>query len=169
MSLAELRGRWVVLYFYPRDDTPGCTVEACEFTAAKAAFQKLDAVIYGCSPDPAAAHQKFIARHRLGIGLLTDADRAVMKRYGAWGKKVMYGKQVEGVIRSTVLIAPDGRVAFHWPKVQAAGHAAAVREKLEELVGGARPAPAVRKSTKKAAKKAAKKAPRKSGLGGGGS
>src|SRR5678815_909513 len=101
VSLPDLAGRWVVLYFYPRDDTPGCTIEACEFTAALPAFRGLDAVVFGCSADAAASHQKFVAKYKLGIGLLTDADRSVMKAYGAWGRKVLYGKQVEGVIRST--------------------------------------------------------------------
>jgi peroxiredoxin Q/BCP len=142
VSLASLAGRWVVLYFYPRDDTPGCTVEACDFTVARAALATLDAVVYGCSADSPASHQRFIAKHRLGIRLLSDADRSVMKAYGAWGKKVMYGKQVEGVIRSTVLIAPDGRVAHHWPSVKAAGHAEQVRVKLAALQGGEAAAPA---------------------------
>jgi peroxiredoxin Q/BCP len=169
-ALSSLRGRWVVLYFYPKDDTPGCTVEACEFTAALPAFRGLDAVVYGCSADSAAAHVKFIAKYTLGIGLLTDVDRAVMKKYGAWGKKVMYGKEVEGVIRSTVLIAPDGVVAHHWPKVKAEGHAEAVRNKLVELQGGATAAAAAKKKvaktkvTKKKVKKvAAKKVAKRKG------
>jgi peroxiredoxin Q/BCP len=153
VSLQDLRGRWVVLYFYPKDDTPGCTVEACEFTAALPAFRGLDAVVYGCSADGASAHQKFIAKHKLGIGLLTDADKKVMKAYGAYGKKLMYGKEVEGVIRSTVLIAPDGVIAHHWPKVKAEGHAEAVRDALAALQGGAAKAPAA------AAKKPAAKKP----------
>ena len=164
VALPDLAGRWVVLYFYPKDDTPGCTVEACEFTAAMPAFRGLDAVVYGCSADAASAHQKFTAKYKLGIGLLTDADRAVMKSYGAWGKKVMYGKQVEGVIRSTVVIAPDGRLAHHWPKVKAEGHAEQVRAKLAELQGGSAPAakpvgkPAAAKRARPAAGKPAKKA-----------
>lgn len=132
----DLRGRWVVLYFYPRDDTPGCTKEACEFTAALPDFRNLGCEVFGCSADSASAHLKFIAKYRLGIRLLTDADKAVMKAYGAYGKKVMYGKPVEGVIRSTVLLAPDGTVAHHWAKVKAEGHAEQVRQKLAELQGG---------------------------------
>ncbi|MBM3961238.1 MAG: peroxiredoxin [Planctomycetes bacterium] len=167
VALQDLRGRWVVLYFYPKDDTPGCTVEACEFTAALPAFHGLDAVVYGCSADGAAAHTKFIAKHKLGIGLLTDADKKVMKAYGAYGKKLMYGKEVEGVIRSTVLIAPDGVVAQHWPKVKAEGHAEAVRAALAALQGGAvapaaaakKPAKAPAPATKVAAKPAAAKKP----------
>jgi peroxiredoxin Q/BCP len=150
VALPDLRGRWVVLYFYPKDDTPGCTVEACEFTAAKAAFADLDAVVLGCSADSAAAHQKFIAKHRLGITLLTDADRKVMQAYGAWGKKVLYGKETVGVIRSTVLVAPDGRIAHRWAGVKAAGHAEHVRARLAQLQGGeatpAKAKPAVKKA-----------------------
>jgi peroxiredoxin Q/BCP len=167
VSLQDLRGRWVVLYFYPKDDTPGCTVEACEFTAALPAFRGLDAVVYGCSADGASAHQKFIAKHKLGIGLLTDANKKVMQAYGAYGKKLMYGKEVEGVIRSTVLIAPDGVVAHHWPKVKAEGHAEAVRAALAALQGGAvaptaaakKPAKAPAPAKKVAAKPAAAKKP----------
>jgi peroxiredoxin Q/BCP len=154
VSLADLKGRWVVLYFYPRDDTPGCTIEACEFTAKARAFAKLGARVYGCSADGAAAHQKFIAKYDLGVGLLTDVDRAVMTKYGAWGKKVMYGKHVEGVIRSTVVIDPAGRVAHHWAKVKAAGHAEAVLGRLAELQGGA--APAAKTAAREPAAKAAK-------------
>ncbi len=167
VALADLRGRWVVLYFYPRDDTPGCTVEACEFTAAMPDFRDLQAEVFGCSADDAAAHTKFIAKHRLGIRLLTDADRAVLQRYGAYGEKLLYGKPVTGIIRSTVLISPDGKVAHHWPTVKAAGHAEEVRQKLLELQGGApaaAPKPAkkaVKKAAKKTAKKAAKKATKK--------
>ena len=162
VSLQDLRGRWVVLYFYPKDDTPGCTVEACEFTAALPQFRGLDAEVFGCSADGAAAHTKFVAKYKLGIRLLTDADRSVMKTYGAFGTKLMYGKKVEGVIRSTVLIAPDGTVAHHWATVKAAGHAEQVRSKLAELQGGdgaaaAAPAKAAKKAVAKKAAPAAKK------------
>ena len=146
VALRDLSGRWVVLYFYPRDDTPGCTVEACEFTAARSAFAGLDAEVFGCSADGAASHQKFISKHSLGIRLLTDAEKATMRAYGAYGKKVMYGKQVEGVIRSTVLIDPAGNVAHHWSNVKAAGHAEAVRQKLQELQSGDVVIPAPRRT-----------------------
>ena len=136
VSLQELRGHWVVLYFYPRDDTPGCTTEACDFTSALKAFQALSAVILGCSPDTGTSHQKFIQKHALKITLLSDENHDVMKRYGAWGKKNMYGRVTEGVIRSTVLIDPAGKVAHHWPKVKAAGHVEKVRARLEELQAG---------------------------------
>ena len=157
VSLKDLAGRWVVLYFYPKDDTPGCTVEACEFTSALPDFRGLCAEVFGCSADGTGAHQKFIAKYKLGVGLLTDADKSVMKSYGAYGKKLMYGKEVEGVIRSTVLIAPDGMVAHHWPKVKAEGHAAEVKAVLASLQGGAAAAAPKAKAKKAAAKKAAPK------------
>jgi len=133
VALSSLAGQWVVLYFYPKDDTPGCTVEACEFTSALAGFEKLDAVVLGCSRDTAESHRKFIAKHKLKIRLLSDPDHTVMEKYGAWGEKNNYGKKSMGVIRSTVLIDPTGRVAHHWPTVKAAGHAEQVRAKLAEL------------------------------------
>jgi len=133
VSLADLRGSWVVLYFYPKDDTPGCTTEACEFTAGMADFQGLDAVVIGCSPDSPTRHKKFAEKYGLGVRLLADEGREVLRRYGAWGEKRMYGRVTEGVIRSTVLVDPEGRVAYHWPKVKAAGHAEEVRQRLTEL------------------------------------
>jgi len=131
--LSDLAGQWVVLYFYPKDDTPGCTVEACEFTSGLPNFEKLDAVVLGCSPDSPEAHRRFIAKYKLKIKLLSDPDHEVMEKYGAWGEKTNYGKKTTGAIRSTVLIDPAGRVAYHWPTVKAAGHAEQVRAKLAEL------------------------------------
>ncbi|HQT94258.1 MAG: peroxiredoxin [Acidobacteria bacterium 21-70-11] len=133
VSLSGFAGTWVVLYFYPKDDTPGCTTEACEFTAGIAAFAGLDAVVLGCSADSPESHRKFIAKHGLEVRLLSDPDHAVMRAYGAWGEKSMYGRTSMGVIRSTVLVDPQGRVAFLWANVKAAGHADAVRTKLTEL------------------------------------
>jgi peroxiredoxin Q/BCP len=135
VPLSSLRGSWVVLYFYPKDDTPGCTTEACEFSEGIEAFRGLDAVVLGCSADSPEKHRAFIKEYDLAVRLLSDRDHAVMESYGAWGEKSMYGHTTMGVIRSTVLIDPDGRVAFHWPKIKAAGHAEKVREKLEELRG----------------------------------
>ncbi|HEY5281192.1 MAG TPA: thioredoxin-dependent thiol peroxidase [Polyangia bacterium] len=135
IALSDLAGEWVVLYFYPKDDTPGCTVEACEFTSELSSFEKLDATVLGCSPDSPESHRKFIAKHELKIKLLSDPDHAVMDKYGAWGEKNNYGKKTMGVIRSTVLIDPAGRVAHHWATVKAAGHAEQVRAKLAELAG----------------------------------
>ena len=133
VSLGDLAGRWTVLYFYPKDDTPGCTTEACEFTEGIEAFEGLDAAVVGCSPDSPEKHRAFIAKHGLKVRLLSDPSHQVLERYGAWGEKNMYGRVTQGVIRSTVLIDPEGRVARHWPKVKAAGHAEAVRRALEEL------------------------------------
>lgn len=133
VRLADLAGRWVVLYFYPKDDTPGCTTQACEFTADVAEFEKLDAVILGCSPDGAESHRKFIAKHGLKVQLLSDPTHATMETYGAWGEKALYGRKSVGVVRSTALIDPAGNVAHHWKKVRAAGHAAHVAARLAAL------------------------------------
>lgn len=133
VSLADLAGQWIVLYFYPKDDTPGCTTEACEFTDRIQDFRGLDAQVLGCSPDSSASHRKFIQKHQLDVRLLSDPDHQVMAAYGAWGEKTMYGRTTQGVIRSTVIIDPDGRIAAHWPRVRAAGHAEAVRERLASL------------------------------------
>lgn len=135
VSLADLAGRWVVLYFYPKDDTPGCTTEACEFTSGIEAFEELDATVLGCSPDAPEKHRKFIAKHDLKVRLVSDPEHEVMARYGAWGEKNMYGRVTTGVIRSTVIIDPAGKVAHHWKTVRAAGHADTVRQKIEELRG----------------------------------
>jgi thioredoxin-dependent peroxiredoxin len=135
-TLAEFAGKWVVLYFYPKDDTPGCTIEACEFSADLKKFEKLDAVVLGCSADDAASHQKFIAKYKLRIPLLSDPSHETMAKYGAWGEKVLYGKKSIGVIRSTVIIDPSGKVARHWKKVKAKDHAASVRNALDELRAG---------------------------------
>jgi peroxiredoxin Q/BCP len=138
VALKDQRGQWVVLYFYPKDDTPGCTTQACEFTAAEDEFTQLGATVFGVSPDGPESHRNFIAKHKLAVQLLCDADHKVMTRYGAWGEKQNYGRTYEGVIRSTVLIDPKGKVAAHWRKVRAAGHADKVRQKLADL--GAAPA-----------------------------
>lgn len=135
VSLKDLAGKWVVLYFYPKDSTPGCTTEACEFTGSIAQFQDLDAVVLGVSPDSTASHRKFIEKQQLKVQLLSDPDHTVMEAYGAWGVKVRCGKESVGVIRSTALIDPAGKIARHWATVKAEGHAAQVRKALEELRG----------------------------------
>jgi thioredoxin-dependent peroxiredoxin len=155
-KLSEFRGKWVVLYFYPKDDTPGCTVQACEFTEGVRGFTKLDAVVLGCSGDSPESHRKFIAKHGLKITLLSDPEHETMSAYGAWGDKVLYGRKFKGVIRSTVIIDPKGLVAHHWKKVQSKGHAESVRQKLEALklgkpaepVRGAKSGPARAKSVR---------------------
>ena len=133
VKLADYKGQWVVLYFYPKDDTPGCTTEACDFTDGIKSFEKLDAAVLGCSPDSTESHRKFIAKYKLKVRLLSDRDHTVMEKYGAWGEKILYGQKKIGVIRSTVIVGPDGKVAHHWAQVKAAGHAEKVREKLQEL------------------------------------
>ena len=134
-KLGDYAGKWLVLYFYPKDDTPGCTVEACDFSSGLKQFEKLEAAVAGVSPDDAASHRKFIDKFKLKIELLSDPDHEVIEKYGAWGEKNMYGKKSMGVIRSTVLIDPEGKVAHHWSKVKAEGHADEVRAKLAELRG----------------------------------
>ena len=133
VKLSDLAGRWVVLYFYPRADTPGCTTEACEFTAEIAAFRGMDAEVVGVSPDATPALARFRDKYGLAVRLLGDPSKMTLEAYGAWGVKKMYGKDVTGVIRSTVLVDPKGRVAHHWRSVRAAGHAAAVKARLAEL------------------------------------
>ncbi|HLK11292.1 MAG TPA: peroxiredoxin [Candidatus Binatia bacterium] len=117
VSLADFAGRHVILYFYPKDDTPGCTKEACGFRDGWKDLQQLGAVVLGVSADGAASHQKFAAKYKLPFPLLSDPDRKVMAKYGAYGEKTLYGKKTVGVIRSTVWIGPDGKVRKHWAKV----------------------------------------------------
>jgi thioredoxin-dependent peroxiredoxin len=129
----DFAGKWLVLYFYPKDDTPGCTVQACDFTSGLKDFEKVDAVVVGCSPDSTESHRRFIKKHALTISLLSDPDHQTLLEYGAWGQKNLYGKISDGVIRSTVIIDPEGKVARHWPKVSAAGHADEVKAALKDL------------------------------------
>jgi len=133
VKLSEYKGNWVVVYFYPKDDTPGCTKEACEFTAGIKSFEKLNAVVLGVSPDTPEKHRKFIDKYKLKISLLSDPDKKMMRKYGSFGPKKLYGRLFEGVIRSTYIIDPRGKVAHNWASVKAAGHAEKVREKLTEL------------------------------------
>jgi peroxiredoxin Q/BCP len=126
VKLADLKGRKVVLYFYPKDDTSGCTTEACEFRDSWAAVKATGAVVYGVSPDGIVSHQKFRTKYRLPFPLLADEDHAVAERYGAWGEKSMYGRKYQGILRSTFLIDGDGRLMAVFPKVKPKGHAAEV-------------------------------------------
>ena len=121
VSLQDFAGRHVILYFYPQDDTPGCTEEACGFRDAWGELEALGAVVLGVSADDAASHERFAAKYRLPFTLLSDPDRRVMRAYGAYGEKTLYGRKVVGVIRSTVWIGPDGRVRRHWARVANAG------------------------------------------------
>ena len=126
VSLKHYRGKTVVLYFYPNDDTPGCTVEACEFGKQNAKFAKKDAVVLGISPNSLASHAKFIAKFKLPFVLLADEDHKAALAYGVWAEKSMYGRKFMGIVRSTFLIGPDGKIIKIWPKVKAEGHAAEV-------------------------------------------
>jgi thioredoxin-dependent peroxiredoxin len=134
VSLADFRGRDVVVYFYPRDDTPGCTKEACGFRDAWQELQQRGVVVLGISPDKPASHERFRAKYRLPFTLLADEEKRTLAAYGAWGEKVLYGKKTIGVIRSTVWVGPDGKVKRHWPKV--ANAEAHPDEVLEALRGG---------------------------------
>ncbi len=133
VSLDDFCDRWLVLYFYPKDDTPGCTVEAIDFTALKEQFTELGAAIIGVSPDSTESHGKFIAKHNLGLQLLSDPERKVTEAYNVWRLKKFMGKEYMGVVRSTFLIAPDGKLAHIWNNARAKGHAEKVLQKLEEL------------------------------------
>ena len=132
VSLDDFKGQRVLLYFYPKDDTPGCTKEACQFNDNLAEFQRADVPVIGVSPDGSGSHIRFRQKYGLGFPLLSDPRHEVMERYGAWGEKTMYGKQTVGVIRSTFLIGADGRIEKAWYNVRADGHAAKV---LEEVGG----------------------------------
>jgi len=130
VSLKRFAGSPVVVYFYPADDTPGCTKEACQFNDNLRAFSRAGVAVVGISPDGAEAHQRFRAKFGLRFPLLTDADHAVMAAYGAWGEKTLYGKKTVGVIRSTFLLDADGRIRRSWYHVKADGHAAKVLAEL---------------------------------------
>lgn len=123
VSLGSLGGRLVVLYFYPKDNTSGCTVEACEFRDAHPSFESAGAVVFGVSPDGLRSHEKFKAKHELPFLLLSDEDHSVAEAYGVWKEKSMYGRKYWGIERSTFLIGPDGKVIRAWRKVKAKGHA----------------------------------------------
>ena len=131
VSLSQLRGKPVVLYFYPRDDTPGCTTEACEFRDAWAEVKSTGAVVLGVSPDAAASHKKFKSKFRLPFPLLADPDHKVAERYGAWGERSMYGRKFQGILRTTFVIGPDGRIKKVFERVKPKGHASQVLESLQ--------------------------------------
>lgn len=135
VKLSSLKGTPVVLYFYPRDNTPGCTTEACAFRDRKAEIEKRGAKIFGVSPDNVASHVKFRDKFQLNFPLLADPDHAVAESYGAWREKNMYGKKTMGIQRSTFLIGPDGKVAKIWQRVQVDGHDEEVLAALQELAG----------------------------------
>lgn len=135
VRLSQFKGQYVVLYFYPKDNTPGCTVEAREFRDSLEEFQALNAVVVGVSPDSPESHCKFIARFELNFTLLADENHELAEAYGVWVEKSMYGKTFEGVQRSTFVIDPQGVLVQAWPKVKAEGHANQVVAFLRGLKG----------------------------------
>jgi len=135
ICLKDLIGKWVVLYFYPKDNTPGCTTEACEFTQEMPQFEDMGAIILGVSPDSTKKHRSFIDKKEIEITLLSDESKEICKAYGVWQLKKNYGKEYMGVIRSTFLINPDGNIAYIWKKVRVKDHVLKVKEKLQELEG----------------------------------
>ena len=170
--LGDHAGEKVVLYFYPKDNTPGCTVEACAFRDDSAKLKAAGAVVLGVSPDSEKSHQKFIEKFSLPFQLLVDTDNTLSTAYGAWGEKSMYGRSYMGVIRSTFLIGPDGKLAHVWPKVKVNGHSDEVLAAILAHASGtsvaaaptkAKPAKTTRPKAapKKAAAKAKKAAPKK--------
>ena len=145
ICLRDLKGKWIVLYFYPKDNTPGCTTQACDFTEAVVDFSGMDTIILGVSADSTSAHQKFIAKYDLDITLLSDTTTAMMQEYGVWQMKKNYGKEYMGIVRSTYIISPKGEIAAAWGNVKVrvkrkkAGetreslHVDEVKAKLQEL------------------------------------
>jgi len=131
VCLKDFGGKWLVLYFYPRDNTTGCTREAVDFSEHLSKFKKMGAVVVGISPDSPASHANFINKHNLKIVLLSDIEHKVLKEYGVWKKKKMYGREYHGVVRTTFIIDPKGNIKQRWEKVKVAGHADAV----EDFVG----------------------------------
>lgn len=133
LTLSDFAGKPVVLYFYPKDDTTGCTAQAIDFTQLKPQFEKAGAVVIGVSPDSAKKHDKFKAKYQIGIDLVADEERKALEAYGVWAEKSMYGRKYMGVERSTFLIGSDGKIARIWRKVKVPGHAAEVLEAVKAL------------------------------------
>jgi len=135
ICLRDLSGKWIVLYFYPKDNTPGCTTEACGFSEALPEFEDMDAVILGVSPDSPKKHRNFIEKKNLTITLLADVDKELCELYDVWKLKKFMGREYMGVVRTTYIISPDGNIVATWDKVRVKGHVEAVKEKLAELRG----------------------------------
>ncbi len=133
VCLKDFKGKYVVLYFYPKDNTPGCTTEAIGFTGILPELQKLDGIVIGISSDSPESHAKFIKKKNLKVILLSDVDKKVLKAYGKWGKKKFLGKEYIGVTRSTFLLDPNGNIAHIWPKVSVKGHPEKVKQILEKI------------------------------------
>jgi peroxiredoxin Q/BCP len=134
ICLKDFRGRWVVLYFYPRDNTQGCTLEGIDFSASLEKFHSLNTEVMGISPDSPESHSRFRVMHDLTVILLSDPEHQALEAYGVWGKKMHYGKSIEGVIRSTFLIDPDGILRVTWPSVKVKGHVEEVLSTLREEI-----------------------------------
>lgn len=133
VRLKDFSGKWIVLYFYPKDNTPGCTTEACDFTEQLPEFEEINAVVLGVSADSTQKHRNFIEKKALKITLLSDPSTEMMQSYGVWGLKKNYGKEYMGIVRSTYIIDPEGVVKASWTKVRVKGHVETVKEKLKEL------------------------------------
>lgn len=133
ISLKSFRGKWVVLYFYPKDNTSGCTLEALDFGNRLKSFKKLDAVILGVSPDSPESHCRFIEKKELKVTLLSDPDHKVLKKYGVWQLKKLYGREYYGVVRSTFIIDTKGKIAYVKEKVKVKGHVEEIEGKVREL------------------------------------
>ena len=133
ICLRDIKGRWIVLYFYPKDNTPGCTAEACDFTVALPDFEVLDAIVLGVSPDSPQKHRNFIEKKDLRITLLADEDKELCHLFGVWQLKKFMGKEYMGVVRSTFILDPHGQIAAAWSNVKVKGHVDEVKAKLEEL------------------------------------
>ena len=136
VSLGSFKGKYLVVYFYPKDDTPGCTLEAQGFEKARAKLDKLEATVVGISKDSVESHCKFRDKYKLHFPLLSDPEGKVIETYGAWGEKNNYGKKYMGIIRRTVIVGPDGKVKKIFPKVKVDGHVQAVLDTIEELRAG---------------------------------
>lgn len=133
ICLKDIDTKWIVLYFYPKDNTPGCTTEAIDFTQSLSAFQKEDCTVIGISPDTCESHRKFIEKKNLKLTLLADPEKKVLEKYGIWQLKKMYGKEFMGVIRTTVLLDEQRKIRHIWSKVKVKDHAKMVFQKLKEL------------------------------------
>jgi peroxiredoxin Q/BCP len=133
LKLSDLRGRFAVLFFYPKDDTTACTAEAIDFSSLRNRFSRAGAAVVGISPDSPKKHDKFKARHELTVDLASDTELKTLQAYGVWGQKQMFGRKYMGVIRTTFLVDPQGRIARIWPKVTVAGHAAEVLEAVKAM------------------------------------
>lgn len=133
-SLTDYRGQWLVLYFYPKDDTPGCTTEACAFRDSLAGFKERNVAVLGVSADSVKSHKKFAKKYNLNFPLLSDESKAIIEAYGVWGPKKLFGKEFDGIIRSTFLINPEGEIAKEYPKVTPQEHAEEILKDLELLM-----------------------------------